>query len=434
MNQAIFISRSYLRCPECGSHFSDDAYRRWKVSRDEKMLRCETYGHRFAVKHAVADLLPPHYAAVLERLDFAARQTKPTDLELATDWLGDALGLQPPTLVPGRNRTLRQLLNRVAALLHIAREMKLDQTDIRELYAILAGEAMAAGYRQHVADPARASLEAVNFEKYEDILLRNVVSNVLAQCAQAALIELGSGPGRLLHQYGSTIATRRGAGEPYRRLSPELYSPDSLKQHERLQLLLGVDFAEDMLLSASRWLTEDLLGDLLETGRIAQVRATVRNVPLDFADPEWRGTARIACILFQTLGNQLGKTLQVAMLESARRCVGDNGVVFVSVFNAEAFQEQGLPYYESIEGSVGGVWGLDERAFLSDRGVYSRWLYPHELTNLMEAAGMVGATVIHGDDLATFPEFASYIDEQSQLRYKRRALIGIYSKGISIAL
>jgi hypothetical protein len=312
--------------------------------------------------------------------------------------------------------------------------MNLGTNDVRELYSVLAAEAMSRGYRQYVADPAVASMEAVNYEKYEDILLRKVVLGSLAQSEDVALIELGSGPGRLLHQYGSAIAQGMDVCEYYRRLSPQLYKPENLPHHERLRLLLGVDFSEDMLQSASRWLARDGLGSFVERGTIAQMRATVRDLPVDFSTPEWSGTTRIACILFQTLGNQLGTNLQVEMLESARRCVGPRGVVFVSVFNAESFSEQGAPYYQSIEGSVGDTWALEERSFLSQRGVFSKWLYPNELENLFAEAGMEDAVVFDEDDLRAFPEYGSYIDTDSQERYKRRALVGVYTAGIDVQL
>jgi hypothetical protein len=312
--------------------------------------------------------------------------------------------------------------------------MGLSEDDVCEVYAILAAEAMASGYREHVADPAFASLEAVNFEKYEDILLRRVIESALEGSDAVALIELGSGPGRLLHQYGSTISTTKGASAMYRRYEGKMYRPESLRNHERLRLLLGVDFSQVMLRSASRWLVQERLADLIERGRIAQVRATVRELPIDFTTAEWSGVTRVACILFQTLGNQLSRSLQVAMLESARRCVGESGVVFVSVFNAESFAEQGLPYYQSIEGSVGGIWGLGDRAFLSDRGVYSRWLFPNELTELMEEAGMPGSAVLDQRELVSFPKFDSYIDIHSQERYKRRALVGVYSPHLKVQL
>lgn len=426
------VSRSYLRCPDCGSAFSDEANRAWRTSRDEKKLRCVAYGHRFAVKSAVADLLEPCYEEVLERLKGAGKAAKPTDVKEVTLWLSDALEMNLSLPRASQDRTLHRLLARVSTLRHLAREMGLTDDDVREVYAILAAEAMAGGYRDHVADPARASLEAVNYEKYEDILLRRVLTSALRQSQSVALIELGSGPGRLLHQYGSTISTTPGACEYYRRLAPKLYKPDSLPLRKRLKLLLGIDFSRDMLLSASKWLVQDSLGDLVESGQIAQMRATVRDLPLDFTGPEWQDTTRVACILFQTLGNQLGRQLQTAMLRSALECIGDKGIVFVSVFNAQSFGEQGQSYYESIEGSVGGIWGISDRAFLSDRGVYSRWLFPDELKKLFAEAGMGKAEILDERTLASFPKFSDYIDAESQERYKRRALVGVYARGIDV--
>ncbi len=396
------------------------------------MLRCVEHGHRFTVRNAVADLLRPKYAEVLERL-----KDKPTrranDEATATAWLLDTLAMEsriPPT--GSSDRILKRLLSQVAALLALAREMRLDADDVREVYAILAGEAMAAGYWRHVADPARASMEAVNYEKYEDILLRKVMSSALAQSDAVALLELGSGPGRLLHQYGSTISSRRDACQVYRRLGPKLYRPSSLPDHDRLRLVLGVDFADDMLQSASKWLVQDKLGDLIVEGRIAQVRATVRDLPFAFSSPEWDGTTRVACILFQTLGNQLSRDLQVEMLRAANLCIGERGVVFVSVFNAQSFDEQGRQYYESIEGSVGPAWAFDDRSFLSKFGVYSRWLFPEELRDLMADADMGDASVLTGETLRLFPEYESYIDVARQDRYKRRALIGVYARGLDV--
>jgi hypothetical protein len=428
------IPHDYLCCPECGSFFSSESDSAWPVSaRGYKTIRCALHSHGFSVRAGTADLLKPRYAEVLERLA-QTRSAKPTDVEVATEWLAETLKLTPNTPAAGRDRALRRLLARVASLLHIARDMGLSDDDVCEVYAILAAQAMAAGYREHVADPAHASLEAVNFEKYEDILFRKVMESALQASDAVALIELGSGPGRLLHQYGSTISTTKGASEMYRRYEREMYRPDSLRHHERLRLLLGVDFSQDMLRSASRWLVQERLADLIESGRLAQVRATVRELPIDFDTPEWHGVTRVACILFQTLGNQLSRSLQIAMLESAKRCVGDSGVVFVSVFNAESFAKQGQQYYESIEGSVGGIWGLGERAFLSDRGVYSRWLFPAEMSDLMEAAGMHDAVVLDERELVSFPKLASYIDVASQESYKRRALVGLYSPSLKIKL
>jgi hypothetical protein len=62
----------------------------------------------------------------------------------------------------------------------------------------------------------------------------------------------------------------------------------------------------------------------------------------------------------------------------------------------------------------------------------SRWLYPSELSSLMKVAGMEGASILHDEDLSIFPEFGQHIDEKRQARYKRRALVGIYSRGLKV--
>jgi hypothetical protein len=426
--------RSYLRCPDCGSPFSEASEGRWRLSSEQRTLRCIEHGHRSGVADAVADLLNPKYAEVLELLEESPK-AKPGAVEEATDWLRRTLQLSSG-LTPVRqgDRVLQGLLSDVSGLLTSARDMRLSGEDVNEVYALLAGRAMARGYRKHVADPAGASMEAVNYEKYEDILLRNVVEQALSQSEALALIELGSGPGRILHQYGSTMSKTRHACEVYRRIGPLLYQPSHLKGHERLRLVLGVDFAREMLESASKWLAQNKLGDLVEGGRLAQVRATVRNVPIDFDGPDWSKTTRVACILFQTIGNQLSRNLQVEMLKSARRAIGDRGIVFVSAFNGESFAEQGRPYYESIEGSIGAIWALDERSVLTKRGVFSRWLFPEEFRKLLADADMADAQLLTEQRLATFPDFGGYIDIKSQERYKRRALIGVYARGVDFDL
>lgn len=332
------------------------------------------------------------------------------------------------------DKVLQRLLTRLALLIEGSGSASYTNADIREVCSILSSEAMSGGYRRHVADPAVASLEAVNYEKYEDILLRNVMKGCLATSTEVALIELGSGPGRLLHQYGSAISQRSDACEVYRRLGPRLYRPESLPDGDRLRLVLGVDFASDMLQSAARWLKHDKLDDLVVKGTISQVRATVRDVPISFETEEWNDTTRVACVLFQTLGNQIGREAQLDVLRVARDLVGPRGVVFVSVFNASAFAGEGRSYYESIRGSVGASWYWGDRAFLSKRGVYSKWFFPEELRSLFRDADMEDAVILDDSTLQVVPTFGGYIDLQSQERYKRRALIGVYSRGLDVSV
>jgi uncharacterized protein YbaR (Trm112 family) len=423
---------SYLSCPACHTRFVADNKSARMLAHEHGSLQCVN-GHSFAIKNSVPNLLAPRYSKIIKTLTAQdARPASPRDVESATAWLSDVLAMDLSTsrVSPG-DRALRRLLSQLAKLLDGAGAEGLSDDDVREVCSILSSEAMSPGYRRHVADPARASMEAVNYEKYEDILLRNVLNDCLAGGENVAMIELGSGPGRLLHQYGSTLSQDDKACVLYRRLGPQLYLPSSLPEGSGLKLLLGVDFAQDMLESAARWFRQDRLGDLVEKGTISQVRATVRDLPVAFG-AEWDGTTRVACILFQTLGNQIGRTLQLEMLRVAREVIGKRGVVFLSVFNAESFAEQGASYYGSIKGSVGVPWAWGSRSFLSKRGVYSQWFHPAEVRSLFEDAGMSSAQILDERALRVFPEYESYIDTRSQERYKRRALIGVYACGVDI--
>jgi hypothetical protein len=429
--------KSYLRCPECGSKFTPDPPVSRQGKRDrKKTLRCVQGGHCFPVDRSVPNLLSPRYGEMLSTVKNgrSSRATQ-SQIKTATEWLSQALEMNlDVSRVTGSDKALRRLLAQLATLLKAGPDEDFTDADIREVCSILSSEAMSSGYRRHVADPAVASLEAVNYEKYEDILLREVMLNCLGTSSKVALIELGSGPGRLLHQYGSTVSQRDDACEMYRRLGPQLYQPASLQDRTGLQLVLGVDFAHDMLQSAARWLKRDRLDDLVDGGVISQIRATVRDLPVSFEEEEWKDTTRIACVLFQTLGNQIGRSAQLEMLQVARDLVGPRGVVFVSVFNARSFGEEGQSYYNSIRGSVGAPWYWGDRAFLSKRGVYSKWFYSEELRSLFDDADMSDAVILEDDSLSVFPEYSEYIDIESQERYKQRALVGVCSRGLKVTV
>lgn len=422
---------SYLRCPSCGSVFSNTLTASDSQGDLFQEIRCVEHGHNFHLERYVPDLLAPHYVELLRALKNGKSSDVSADqIAAATHWLSRELGLPlDPSEVDVADIELRLLLKQVAKLVELKERSECSDADIREVYSILTAEAMSRGYRHHIADPAVASEEAVNYEKYEDILLRKAMESCLAVGNDVALIELGSGPGRVLQQYGSVISSQADACKWYRDTGPELYSPDSLDDHKRLRLILGIDFAHDMLQSAAYWFEQERLTDLVLEGRISQVRAAVAGLPINFDTPDWQNTTRLACILFQTLGQQISRTAQLEMLRAARALIGDQGIVFVSVFNAHAFEDEGLSYYESVEGSVGARWYLGERSFISKRGVYSKWFLPDELRSLFDEAGMEEALVLDAGTLPTFQGYR-YIDTETQEHYKQRVLVGVYSKGV----
>jgi hypothetical protein len=430
-----FTLGSYLRCPACGSSFQDTPELLRGRGGACAYIRCVEHGHGFELANYVPDLLPPRYVDLLKSVgNDVPCKAKSSDIDIATDWLASELSLPlDASNVSNDNRTLRELLYRVATLVRMKGQSKCSDADIREVYSILTAEAMSEGYRQHIADPVVASEEAVNYEKYEDILLRRAMESCLANNDDVALIELGSGPGRVLHQYGSVVSNRPGACKKYRAMGAELYSPESLENRDRIRLILGIDFAHDMLQSAAQWFQQDLLDDLVRDGRISQVCAAVSEVPVNFDLPAWQGTSRVACILFQTLGQQIGREAQLEMLNAARRLIGERGIVFVSVFNAEAFEREGLAYYESVRGSVGEPWCRGDRSFISERGVYSKWFWPDELRSLFDEADMQEAVVLDTKELPTFSNYR-YIDAATQEKYKRRVLIGVFARGVDFSL
>jgi hypothetical protein len=435
MNSAKrFVVGSYLRCPDCGSRFDDSLT---PIGPNRKEMHCVEHQHSFIMTNSVPDLLPRRYLNLLDSVKHgrAALATR-EQVEVATDWLSRELGLPlDSSNVRPRDEAPRRLLRRVAMLVRMKERLECSDADIRVVYSILAAEAMSSGYRRNIADPASASPEAVNYEQYEDILLRKAMESCLATGDGVALIELGSGPGRVLQQYGSVLSPRGGVSTVYRRMGQQLYEPEYLMHRDRLQLVLGIDFVHDMLQSAARWFRENRLQDLVLNGTISQVRAAATSgLPIRFDSPEWRDTTRIACILYQTLGQQVGRDAQLDMLRAARELVGERGIVFVSAFNAQAFGREGASYYDSVREAVGASWYCGDRSFLSKRGVYSKWFRPNELRSLFDDAQMRQAVVLDGDALPTFPKYREYIKSKIQKQYKGRVLLGVYARGVDFQL
>jgi hypothetical protein len=386
--------------------------------------------------NSVPDLLPRRYRNLIDSIKQKKALATREQIATATEWLAKELDLPLSiSFVKQGDVVLRRLLRGVAMLVRMKEHGECSDLDIRVVYSILAAEAMSSGYRRLIADQVAASPEAVNYERYEDILLRKAMESCLATEGDVALIELGSGPGRVLQQYGTVLSPREDASIAYRRMGERLFEPQYLPHRERLRLVLGVDFAHDMLQSAARWFRECRLQDLVVGGTISQVRAAATtDLPIQFDSPEWRQTTRLACILYQTLGQQVGRDAQLDMLRAARKLVGERGIVFVSVFNAHAFAREGMSYYDSVREAVGAPWYHGDRSFLSKRGVYSKWFESDELRSLFDDADMKEAVVLDGDELPTFPRYREYIKPKVQKQYKGRVLLGVYSRGLDLRL
>lgn len=209
-------------------------------------------------------------------------------------------------------------------------------------------------------------------------------------------------------------------GERYRWFAGELYNYKPVYENH-LKLLVGIDFEKRMIDKSVGWLKRSGLSHLMATYRVLQIRALVTELNIDLDS----GIKKVVTILFQTLGNQVGERLQIAMLKKAKEFASPNGIVFVSVFNKESFQDQAERYYASIKESVGKIAYCKDGVFLSDKGVFSVWFSENRLRRLFKAAGMENVTILADEDLPVFPDYDRYIAVHDQKKFKKRAIVAI---------
>lgn len=416
---------SLLRCPECGGklNFVRQPKPIQAPIRDA-VISCANCDSQFYISAYVPMLLPGKISAaskrIIEILNQERRTIRRDELVDAQEWVAKHLSISIGRLSGDQVSACRG----IAAALRVCREFDLNLKETHELIGILGSHLMSPGYKRYVADQMYASIEAVSYEKYEDIILRAMLNGFLID-TPVILIELGSGVGRLLHQYGSCISGRIDAAIPYRRHLPLLYEQHSIAGIDNLKFILGMDFEWRMIKLASRWLREERLYDHVEDGRISQVLGSTLHPPLSFEGVPNEDTIKIVCILFQTLGNQTLRELQIDMIRKAWQLASPNGIVLVSVFNAKSFEEQAPIYYSSIRKSVGSAIYCRDGVFFSSKAVYSKWFDPDELKKLFGETDIRNFIIYDNDSLVEFPEYSEYLNLQSQRLYKKRALIGV---------
>jgi hypothetical protein len=376
----------------------------------------------YRIRDGIPNMLPPEIQYISDEIDKLNHSTSKfyatrTELESAGEWLARQLGLDEKDIEWGNKSGFR---NQLAFTLKLCKEMKLSEDEKKIVIGMLGAKNMSLEYKNHIADQLSASGEASGYEAYEDILLRRQI-NEIVETGNAALIEIGSGVGRLLHQYGTCMSKRLSSnGYRYRRFARPLYSYVN-KYENRLKFLIGLDFEQKMIDESTTWLRVSGLGHLLEKHRIIQIRSLATSLCMHLDSRLYK----IVTILFQTLGNQLGEELQIKMLEKAKEFASPNGTVFVSVFNKASFNEQAEEYYRSIEKSVGKIAYCKNGKFLSDRGVFSLWFDVDQVRHLFEQAGMKKVKVLSDKNLDVFPEYGGYVEETDQARFKKRAIVAV---------
>jgi len=386
-------------------------------------LICKECSARYGFRDFVPDMLPLAMRFISrevdKRNDYADKfPVAPCEVKYAGQWLAKQLQIDEEKIKWGKEEVFRHQL---AYVVKLSPDMGLGFQGKRLMAGMLGARNMSFRYKSKIADQLSASGLASGYEAYEDILLRQQIDNAV-NAGDVALIEIGSGVGRLLHEYGTCMSHTRelsDSGLRYRRFAPAFYGYKP-NYEEHLRLLIGIDFEQRMIDKSVGWLDRSGLSYLLRS-RILQIRAlaTKLNIDLDL------GVKKVVTILFQTLGNQLGERLQIAMLRKAKEFASPNGIVFVSVFNKEFFKEQAEGYYTSIKASVGRIAYCNDGVFLSDKGVFSVWFEANQLKRLFKLAGMENVTVLDGQELKVFPEYDQYVPIQDQKKYKKRAIIAI---------
>jgi len=295
---------------------------------------------------------------------------------------------------------------------------------------IAASEKMAPGYLRYVVDYRSATSAAYYYERYEDLVLRDILERCFDEKRKVVLIELGSGPGRYLVQYGAKVSKRKDACLDFRTVEDikRFYAYDK-RYDDYLKLIIGVDFSQRMIRDALRWLTTNKLDELVYTDRILQVLGIAQHLNLSFEGTEYQDCTKVVACVFQTLGNQVTHELQIKLLEKMKEIASSNGIVVVSVFSKEVFSDYLEKYYGKITKSIGKIIfnrkDLDNAVVRTKKGVYSRWMTENELLDLLIRAGFQAENieVKTGVRLPLFKEDFDYVPEGEQEKIQKRGII-----------
>jgi ubiquinone/menaquinone biosynthesis C-methylase UbiE len=299
---------------------------------------------------------------------------------------------------------------------------------------------MVRSYHENVVDPFSSALGARYIERYEDLYIDEVLDNYLKnKKVKVIFIEMGVGTGRYLIRYGARLLNseitsksfslpfmsrglRSTVCKKYRddRILRKYYSYDSYYD-QNLQLLIGIDFQEQMIKRCKENLKEMKLYSLFgERILLCTAAAQYFNLAFDQFD-EFKNSFKIVTCVFQTLGNQK-EELQIELLKTLKRLASPKGIIIVSVFNKKMFKEFGLKRFYSIEvAPTVGELKEDEEALelrkkgilLTRQGVYSQWFSEEELKKVFNAAGL-NVNIKSSNRLRIFDDHTQYIPKEKQ--------------------
>jgi SAM-dependent methyltransferase/uncharacterized protein YbaR (Trm112 family) len=339
-----------------------------------------------------------------------------------------------PNLVPAR---IRKALVEKTALENLN---QLDQEIVRGIE--WSGKMVPETYHVNVADPRSSVPGARFYERYEDLILDTIFDEYVREKRKLIFVEMGSGTGRLLIRYGARISNdkpwrRYGVCKPYRRDELKRYYVYDKDYARNLQLIVGIEFQEAMVNLSVDLMRKMGLGHMLGK-RIIPIVGVGQYLNLKFGEvDEFKNSSKLVTCMFQTLGNQSSRELQVRLIRTMKNIAGPGGKVVISVFNKKQFWSWGLPvfYKQQVEPTVGNIDEKDPRVgemekkgiLLTKKGVYSEWFYKEDLKALLDAVGLKGRIYENADLRKNFDfrEHRDYLPEDSEEEVTSRAIIAI---------
>lgn len=385
-----------LRCPEDSSELALDIDSVSLIEGDyisEGKLCCKNKNHQFFISNGIPQLIPLRIKRQLTSSDLKINQ-----LNLSTEE--------------------KYILGQIKAM-----------------------DKMATGYRKYVVDPLKDAVSsAVNYERYEDIYLRNIIEKNIAQSkndnnAGVVFIDVGTGPGRYLIQYGGKTEFNEQACEKYRkRLDMGSFYTYDKNYADNLKLMIGIDLSEGMLKSASAWIKENNLYELIYKDRIALIQGVIQHLDLCLNSTPYENSYKVVCCAFQTLGNQPSRDLQIKLLQKMKDLAKPHGTIFISVFNKSKFIKYFREYYQRITGSIGKIISTEiehnQGTLRTDWGIFSHWLTKSELMDLFMDASkrnsyseLANVKIESGSELPLFDKYFEYLSKENQEEVRERAII-----------
>lgn len=160
--------------------------------------------------------------------------------------------------------------------------------------------------------------------------------------------------------------------------------------HGNVAHIVGVDISQESL-DYVRHRFPAAKGELvLINGDATQLESVLRNA--SDLPPDFWGRKRVVCCTMNTLGSMPKSTRQTVINEMVK-VAGDDGVLFLTVFNGEHFASGVEKFYKTVPRSCGTIQDTDisfetTEINVPSTGYYAHWFMPDEVAKMLDAAGL----------------------------------------------